>query len=204
MAKFGLNLSDVRPEDMDGDRCDPGWYFATLEKEEVRDKDGAAVLTFKISGPLSKGKTVQKVMNDPSLAKTDEKAKSLAEYVRRVAMRMQLLTEADAGKPSIDVDFAKAVGKPFVIEMEPHSYENEKGQTVHTAQMSYIGMFPLDHDKIPVAVREALGMPLLPGQVATGTPKPEKAAKGKATPRLAASPAAASPAGKPRYDASDV
>lgn len=189
---FKISTKDLKPEDMDGDKVDPGWYFATLTGVKYREKDNAALLTFTISGPLAMGKLVGKTLGDGTINPDREKGKKQWAQARVVAMRLGLLTVNDAGKEDLGLDFEKAIGWNGVVEMEPHSFEGEGGKLIHTSQMGYPGMYPLNHEKIPVAVREALGMPLLAGQVPSSAPKPETAKKGKekAAPAAAAAPAA--------------
>lgn len=204
MAKWGVDLTGVKPDEMDDSRADPGWYLATLESELENQENGAEELTFRITGPRFKGQSCMKKINNPGLAETEKAAEGQIKVARLWATRLGLLKKEDAGKPA-EIDWSKAVGWKGVIELELHEYVRDDGKTGRSVQFTYLGVYPTDHEKIPVAERVRLGLPLLPGQVAPGedgtpgiktpyTPA-EKAGK-KAAPAAAAK--------KPAFDPSEI
>lgn len=204
MAKWQTDLTNIKPDDMDDSRADPGFYLATLESELENQETGAEELTFRITGPRFKGQAVTKRINNPGLADTEKAAEGQSKVARLWATRLGILKKEDAGK-QVELDWSKAVGWKGVIELELHEYVRDDGKAGKAVQFTYLGVYPLDHEKIPAVERARLGLPLLPGQTVPAdgvTPggKPVRT-QGNMAPGKAASAAAAA---KPAFDPSEI
>ena len=204
MAVYQDNLTGVPKEDLDETNLVPDFYLVTLAEEGEDNETGAFVLNFRIDGPTFKGAHKKVHLSNPGLAKTQEDGEKQLSRLRKWARRLGLITDADLGKP-LAIDFAKAVGKPFVLEIEPPRVDKRTGEMGRFPQVAYLGVYPLDHDSITAAERARLGLPLLPGQVAPVAGAPVQAGRlGKAAAATAAAGVQSAPPAKKMYDASDV
>jgi len=133
-------------------------------KEEVEDKTAAEVLYVRVTGPTFVGKEIDVSMNNPKYQPDTKKADNLRNRARSIALRTGVLKKEEIGGP-VKLDWSKAVGWRglIVIVADPKTLEN--GSVVNYTKPDFLPFYPLDHDAVPVHVREALGLSLLPGQV---------------------------------------
>lgn len=204
MAKFVDNLAGVREEDIDEVKMAPGWYLVTLVQESEDTKDGAFCLRFQVNGPTFRGVPYTHRLPNPALAETEEKGNNQLAWLRKWAKRLGLIRPEDLGK-SVEIDFAKALGKQFVLEFVPERYESKKspGTWIEGVKVPYLGVYGTDHESVPPVERVRMGLALLPGQrlPAVGSPT---APVGKGKAGAAAVPPAGSTTGASAVDLSDI
>lgn len=101
-------------------------------------------------------------------------------------------SDYDPEAEELDVDFEKAVGEQYVIDVVHEPYEDKEGKSRTAQKLQYAGVWPLDHDD--KKVKEFL---------ATQTGAPKAGANGTAPKKLSTSTAKPTkPAGKdkPKFD----
>lgn len=168
MAVWEDDTTGKSMSELDGAHIVPGYYFAEIFKEEVEDKTAAEVLHVRITGPTFAGAIKEVKMNNPKYENDPKKQDELRRRSRSVAVRTGVLPK-DTPPGPVKFDWSRAVGWKglFVIVADPKTQED--GKVINYTKPDYLPFFPLDHDAIPVEVRHALGLKLLPGQVATPT-----------------------------------
>jgi hypothetical protein len=202
MAKFKIGGQGIDREDLEGGAILPGWFLGTLYSEEENEK-GQEILHFKITGPTQAGASRAITLNNPIFASDEVQGKKQVERALLVAYWLNIHSKEDV-RAGRDIDWAKGVGWKGVMHLEEQEYNNrETGQTGKKVDFPFRGVYSLDSESIPPAVRVHLGLPLLPGQVipAAGSLPTTggKKDKGKAA---ASTPVAGAPTAPP--DLSDL
>lgn len=197
--RFNLDLTrDTAATVEQGSYVPAGWYFASLDDVDDDTKSGKTVLVFVVSngpsvlehskpdpkdtkgkkrlieyeaqpnGPHASRKVFER-LSDPDALEGDA-VNTATKKIKVHASRLGLLKPEHFGQQA-DLDFADAIGASVVLHVVPNEYTNNGGELVKASQLAFDGIYPRDHDKIPAAVRAALGLP--PGKNAgTGGASP--------------------------------
>jgi hypothetical protein len=159
MAKFTVDLSEDTPDTLDRGRdVEPGWYKCALEDVFDDTKSGATVFEHRILEGKYKNARIFDRINDPALATKDNAADVIMRRVKLLAVRLGLL-KADACGQQKELDFVDAIGSTVVVHVEHRKYQDAQGNNKEITSVKFDGVYPLDHEKIPEAVRKALGLP---------------------------------------------
>ena len=182
---FDIDFTGDTPETMDVSRADPGWYRARCVKQKFNVERRAQELHFQITGPTFKGCLHIESLMDPANASTENAFRVFVNKAKSFSKRLGVVTDADAGK-KVSPSWDKAIGAEVVLNLVDGSYEKE-GKRHQKVECDW-APYPLDHDKIPPAVRIRLGLELLPGQSMeapapqANTPKKSSAGKNQSPP----------------------
>ena len=163
MSMWYGDFTGQTPETMDDSKAPVGWHLATLVKASEDPTTGKLETSWRIDSPLGAGSLVHETFNNPSLAQTEKEMAGQAKRFRVWVIRCGLVKKEDAGK-RVQVDPTKAVGVQRVIHCVLDEYTDQQGKTRQSVKIEYAGIFPTDRTEIPVEARQALGLPLLPGQ----------------------------------------
>lgn len=144
----------------------PGWYLTELAAETYDPQKGRLVLQFKVLAPIGIGLIHREFISNPAMSSTQEERERATRKVKTFGMRMGL-TEAGVYGHKAKINFANAVGKRFVLNLEPGKDKSTGVRTEEAGVWCDWAPYPLDHQKIPAAVRQQLGLALLPGQSST-------------------------------------
>lgn len=198
--------SSYSPEDFDFQNCDTGGmpeigtYHVKLSAVESQD-DGEHTpsenLTFQVLGGTVPGQAGKQITERLYLSGRDEdKTKKAIQRAMGFGKRMGVYTEADA-KALKAIEFEKAIGKTFIIEVVDGSYTDKvTGDKKEMVRLGYMGVWRDDSPDAPECPR--VGKPALK--------KPAPATNGKAEPAkpAAKTSSAGKPAPKPAPAAADV
>jgi len=163
MSMWDGDFTGQTPETMDDSKAPVGWHLATCIKAQEDPKTGKLETAWRIDSLLGKGSLVNEQYNNPSIAQTEKEMAGQAKRFRIWAIRTGLIAKESAGK-RVQIDPTKAVGVQRVLHLIEDEYTNDAGKTIKTVKIEYAGIFPTDRTEIPVEARQALGLPLLPGQ----------------------------------------
>lgn len=171
-----------------------GHYLCVLKDTRTDNDSGAEVLEFEVQAGPFIGCKINKFLNDPALQPDDKKAESATKIYKAWAKRMGAITEAEAlagGQP----DFIRLIGNRYVLDTELGQVNPKGKQYVNP---KYLGVYPIDHPKIPLQVRADLKLgparELKPGE--TAAPAAGTAAAGtRAAGKVAGHPPAGAPGG---------
>ncbi len=183
---FRVNLSGKSRDKADaGLFAESGWYRAVLKDAGEDSETSNMVLLFEIRGdgarvvkdPSDKkkvavevasgdGLTVKSILYNPDLCDSPEKEKKATDKAAAWAKRMGADSPDDWGNPDVEPDFVGCIGKEYVIQVE-QAKDWKTGDMKPFAEITYLGVFPLDYDKptIPPLIREALKLPPAKGMV---------------------------------------
>lgn len=140
-------------------QAEAGWHKAKITDTD-QDDNGTEVLKLTIVGGPSDGCQLTFKMKNPEGCDDEKTSRAAASRMEAIASRLGLITEADLGNPAFQLQFAKAMYKEVVAEVENHAFPDSKtGQMRNGTQLTYLGIYPLDHEKIPDAVRKSMGLP---------------------------------------------
>ena len=185
---MAIDLSNFAPTDFNYDSLDhggmpePGKYHVRLLEEEFNDeKTPAQILSFVILAGSVAGQAGKNLKERLFLeGKDDEKTKKAIARAMGWGKRMGIYSEADM-KAMAPLDFSKAIGKEFIVDVVPDTYEDRTtGQTKETARINYMGIWRVDHPDAPECPRA--GKPSSNGAAAkpaaNKNPKPGATKKG--------------------------
>lgn len=187
-----FDFTQDTPETLDFFRPVPGWYLATLRDVKLDDREGFLMFRFRVDGPQLKGATLTQKLDNPRYCPNPQWLEMRQRQWKVWADRVIFDGKAPCGQQAKG-SFDSAVGKQFVINVKDGSYPDKvTGILKEKVELDY-APYPMDHEGIPVPVRKALGLALLPGQVepVEGLPKSptkRKAAGAAAQPAAAAAP----------------
>ncbi len=136
----------------------PGWYVAQVEDVAPSEHiEGALVFKFKVAKGPHKGSVISETLFDPDQAEDTEKAERMKNRVQAFASRLALWS-GETGRST--VRWLDAIGKTVVIEVTSQTWKDKlSGEAKSKVGMSFLGIFPPDHPKIPDQHRKALGLP---------------------------------------------
>ena len=179
MAKRQLDCTDMTEGDLEDKGLPVGWYAVKCVAYEV-DDNFRDCFTFVVTSTFCKGKRQVSFLNNPDHCSVDSERAGQIKKMRLWFHRLGILSKEDVGKSPI-IDPTKPVGKDFVLEIEAPTFNKKTGEMGKFPQIAYGGVYPLDHESIPVAVRQQLGLPQLPGQVTTDAAGKAAGARRKST-----------------------
>ena len=154
MAEIQLRTDEwAQPEDMSGSDFETPplgrWHCVVADVSER--KEGECEIWFDIVTPGEhKGKRLTQKLKYPD-GRDAEKDKTYLKRLGAWFFRMGVITTEkwDAHKENgqtLTFDTADATGRQCIVEVIPHSYISKKtGKTIDTAQIGYMGVFPLTH-----------------------------------------------------------
>jgi len=137
-----MGAKDVKSEDdISGfQRPLPGRYHVVVKHvDETFEKFDKVLIDFEIlSGTVP-----------------DQQGRELTEFfactekaiprLQRLALCLGLL---QPGEPDRDVEFADAVGRDLVIEVEEHNYKDKSGKEVNGVRVGYLGMWSTGNEAV--------------------------------------------------------
>ena len=179
-----------------GGRTPPGWYLCRL-KEVYPDADlDCLKLVYEVTAGSYRGSLIRDSLWDPAASDTPDKEKSARQRMNLIAHRLGLWGKGDGGTRK-GVNFAQAVGAEVAVN-------TQKRKDSDYANVTFDGVYPLDHHKLPDEVRKDLGITVPKRQPPKG-----EGAKGSPSGNGSRRPAAGAPAGapaatRPRFDISDL
>lgn len=161
--ELDLSTAPTREAAEAGDRPPVDWYTAdvTDHYEDHNDECGY-ILEFVIkrgarSGDAFTGKKLLYRFRSPGHAEyagDAKKQRTAQNRIQMLASRLGLFGDDALGKANVAVDFDQTIGKAAVVQVA-----ERKGDTATFTEISYSGVFPPDHPKIPKEVRAALSLP---------------------------------------------
>lgn len=136
----------------------PGWYKATVETVEASGRfEGALLFRFLVTSGTYKGAKLTETLYDPSFAEDVDKADKMKQRLHLFASRLGLW-DGQAGRQT--VRWPDAVGREVVLEVTGQSWKDATtGEQRSKVGISYGGIYPPDHPKIPETQRKALSLP---------------------------------------------
>src|SRR5262249_21894760 len=159
MAKFTVDLTEDTPDTLDRGRdVEPGWYKCDLDDVYDDSKSGATIFEYKVLEGKYKGAKIFDRINDPSLATKDNAADMIMRRVKLLGSRLGLLKAHACGHQQ-GLDFVDAIGQTVVVYVEHRKYQDHQGNDKEINSVKFDGIYPLDHEKIPEAVRKELQLP---------------------------------------------
>lgn len=200
---MGFALDFSSDDDLDkidrGNSVEPGWYRAVLT-DTSEDKNGNQSMEWTVKGGASDGSKVFDTLVNPSNPETEKGQKFCAQRAKLYASRLGLLKGEELGQSSVELDWMQAIGGEYVLNLALDSYSDQQGNKREKVKPKFDGVFPLDHEKIPDAVRKALSLP--PARKKGGAPP----TAGNTTPAAppAASQAAPTAGAVPEVDISNL
>lgn len=180
-----------------GNSLEPGWVRAVVT-DTSEDKNGGQSFEWTVKGGASDGAKFFDTLFNPSNSASEKGAKFCAQRAKLVASRLGLLKGDELGK-AVELDWMQAIGNEYVVKLVADNYKDTKGNDRESIKPAFDGIFALDHEKIPDAIRKALSLP--PARKKGGAPP----AAGNTTP--AAPPGSPTPplaAGVPEVDISNL
>ena len=190
-----IDLTGDTKDTVDRTMPNPGWYKATVI-DSLPDEDAdAQIVRYRVTAPTFIGSVIDDKIFNPEGSKDDAAGEISLRRLKLMLKRLGLIGDSDYGK-QVEIDWLKAKGRDVVLHLTEREGKGEMAGKKFV-NIDFGGVFPLDHDKIPVAERQRMGLPLLPGQE---TPLFD-AADGKKEPKKRGRPAtgtkSASPGGDP-------
>jgi hypothetical protein len=177
MAKFSVDLTQDTPDTLDRGRdVEPGWYRCDLNDVYDDAKSGATVFEYKVLEGKYKGAKIFDRISDPALATNDNAAGMIMRRVKLLGSRLGLLG-ADACGQQKELDFVDAIGQTVVVHVERRKYQDQQGHDKEITSVKFDGVYALDHERLPEAVRKELLLP------------PARKTQGAAVARTASAPA---------------
>ena len=150
----------------------PGRYHAVIkEVDESYERFDKVIIEFEILGgtvPAQEGSTLSEFFSVTP---------NSVPRLKRLAIVLGLLTPGEGEK---DIEFAPAIGRQLVIEVEDNQYE-KNGVTKKTRRMTFYGCWSLDNPAVADVPKNAEAMKLHQGGTATD-PVPATAATEKTDP----------------------
>lgn len=175
---FRVDLSQETANTIEaGSTCPAGFHRAVVDDTFMEDSSGDQIFEFHVVSGSGRGSVVRERLFNPDNSGDEKQQKRSLTRVKLFANRLGLVKSEDFGKPDVELDFLQAIGKEVVIEAIHKP--GDKGVFVNT---QWDGIYPLDSEKIPAAVRAALGLPTLPAHASAAAANAEangSAGKGK-------------------------
>jgi len=137
-----MGAKDVRSEDdISGfQRPLPGRYHVVVKNvDESFEKFDKVIVDFEVLAgtvPNQEGREL------PEFFSCTDKA---IPRLQRLALCLGLLTP---GEPDRDVEFADAVGRDLVIEVEENNYKDRSGKEVNGVRVGYLGMWSTGNEAV--------------------------------------------------------
>lgn len=139
-----------------GGKCTaPGWYSAVVE-DVARKNDEKIDLVFQVAAGPWKGSCVWESLYLPGYSNDPKKEKN---GLKKLGMAAQRLGLWDGQSRPMRANWVEAIGKPVVIEVARRSYTDASGADKEIVGLTFAGIYPPDHPKIPDEVRKRLGLP---------------------------------------------
>jgi hypothetical protein len=139
----------------------PGWYRVVLEDLKPGEQPGFEKdlrLIFKVTEGPFKGSIISEFLNYPDNAGNVEKGKKLREKRDIWATRMGLIPKDAKGRGGIN--WSAAIGQEYVIEVTHQTWKADgERKAGEKTGIDYLGVYGLDHPKIPAAKRLELKLP---------------------------------------------
>jgi peptidyl-tRNA hydrolase len=154
-----MSALDSLSFDFSGDEAESGggvpggWYSTVIE--DFRDSErveNAKELVLVVQSGAFKGSKIVETIFDPDNADTPEKA---AQATKKIALWARRMGAWD-GVPGSAVNWESAIGNKVVVQIETRSWKSKTGEQKEFTGITYAGIFPLDHPKIPEAIRTSL------------------------------------------------
>ncbi len=175
-TQAGYTADDFNFDNVDvGGMPEPGVYHVKLVKvESIDDGDHTpsenlsfSILAGNVSGQGGKTFTERLYLRGSD----DNKTRKAIARAMGFGKRMGVYTKADAeaGRP---IELERAVGKEFIVELNPDAYVDKNGNDRTAVRLSYMGIWGLDHPDAPECTRYGK-----PGSGAASKPAPKSAAK---------------------------
>lgn len=158
-----VNLTEVHNvEALDsGGKLGKGWYLTKLtDHYEDSTKAGEYVFEFTVAAGPFLGEKAWYRFDDPDTV--EEKHQKTAEKrINMLGCRFGQIKSGDEGKSDVNLDFGAAIDREFVIQVEEWTKTDPVTKEVlkRGTQIAWAGIYPLDHEKIPDAVRAELKLP---------------------------------------------
>jgi hypothetical protein len=201
---FRLNLGGQTPDAVEKEQyAPPGWYRVALCDVAENNDNGDLELEFEILDGNHKGLKIKERLKNPDFAEDEKKQKSAVDKGMKWAGRLGALGKDDFGRDGVEPDFMSCIGKEYVLELERREFTGKDGTKKQFTGPTYLGVYPVDHEKIPAKIRTELRLP--PPRKAVAANSSGSNAAGSGTPPTAAGPqAGATPGGRPRVNVSDL
>ncbi len=154
-----------------------GWFRAVVDEAGPSEKhpDSEMLFRFKVATGPHKGSMVSQYLPLPESIADASKAATAGKRLLAFASRLGVW---DGVTEDPDVDWDECIGNEVVIQTERNEYKDKEGLLKVTYRLTYIGVYPIDHEKIPADQRAGLG--LLPISMKDGAAHaPMKKAAGK-------------------------
>lgn len=182
-----VNLTEVHNvETLDsGGKLGKGWYRTKLtDHYEDSTKPGEYVFEFTVSAGPFLGEKAWYRFDDPDTVEDESKRKTAEKRINMIGCRFGQIKSGDEGKNEVNLDFGAALDREFVIQIEEWTKNDPVTKEVikRGTQIGWAGIYPLDHEKIPDAVRAELKLP--PARVKSS----DEAGTGGSTPEAAPAP----------------
>ena len=203
-----LALDDIDVENVDsgGIVDQPGWYKVVID-DVVADKNNTDNDVFDCVVTMGgfKGCRIKCFLARADAVDSDKRAmatKRMLAYSKRLGLVTEEQLAAAKAANTIEIpDWTDAIGREVWIEMEA-----TKADSKYKAQTAYIPFYPLNHERVPVALRQAAGIKVSDAEIAAaagqaGGPAPGKGGSSKPRGKAAGK---AKPAGAADQDYSDL
>lgn len=150
-------------EQLDATPAPVGWWNAHLGEVTDDPEKARVILVFVIDGPENQGCQHKEYLNNPAFGTTQKEVDMWGKKLSRFANRMNMGPGSPAEK-SGKIDFRTQIGQKFVLHLVPGSDPQPGAKYTDPGVWVDWAPYPLDHKRIPAAVRVYLGLPLLANQ----------------------------------------
>lgn len=155
-----LNTGGRTAEEMEneGQLRAAGFFKAIVEDAgpDPKKPETAMRYVFCVTEGAYKGAKVTQWIDFPSTAQDEAAENRLTSRFGAFAQRLGL---CDGVSADPEIDWDECISNDVVIEVEYREYKDREGKLKTGYQLAYIGVYPLDHVKIPAKVREELRLP---------------------------------------------
>lgn len=177
---FKLDFSNDTPEKVDsGGRIESGWYRAILDDVYEDHSNNDTVFKYVIQGGVYDGMVVWERLSDLDQVDDDKSKAVIISKAKNRAKRLGLLGDDVFGSEA-EIEFADAIGKEVILQVESEYKDKNTGQMVSCSpRPGYAGVWTEDHPKLPIVAKKALGIALTKEEEEKEAAKATKAAGGK-------------------------
>lgn len=157
--EIDLDLGDRSGADLEagGGVNQPGWYRARVDRCGQDQNTGNLFFQFIVTEGPYQGSRITEYLNNPATQGSDAAQQTAT---NRMGGWFQRLGLWDGKKPAPRKWHPEAaIGRDVVLHLANENYIDKKGNEVNKVRVSFMGVFPPDHPKIPDDQRKKLKLP---------------------------------------------
>jgi hypothetical protein len=137
----------------------PGWYKAVVENVGEKEDKTSVIFKFKVVEGPYRNSVVTEYLNLPEWAPSESAretgTKRLGGWFRRLG-----IWDGTPMKGKARYNLDAAIGQEVMIHLKRRTYTDKKtGKEKETVNIDFMGVYPLDHEKIPQDVRDKFHLP---------------------------------------------